>query len=191
MSLAQRIDGASVVNGPATGADYWNLPDGVRCELMGGKLYDMAPPNREHQRIVGGLYFTLRSHVEAHGGPCEVDMAPFAVNLKGDDSVLVEPDVLVVCDSAKLSERGCESAPDLVVEVASPSNWRVDYFKKMPLYEEAGVREYWIVDPRTRSTAVYRFASEERPLATYPFDAPVPVGIWDGACSVVMADLLK
>ena len=175
--------------GRRVAADYWNQPAGRRAELVDGELYDMAPPSRAHQRVVFGIAHAMRSHVEARGGSCEVDVAPFAVNLRGDESVFVEPDVLMVCDPSKLSDRGCEGAPDLVAEVVSPSNWKMDYFRKVVLYEAAGVREYWIVDPRCEQVAVYRF-TEPNPLATYAFADQVPVGIWDGACKISVADLL-
>ena len=172
-----------------TSEDYWSLPDGRRAELIDGELYDMAPPNRRHQRIVGGIHHAIMSHIDVHGGPCEVYMAPFAVNLDANDKTWVEPDVLVVCDPAKLSDRGCEGAPDLVVEVVSPSSRQRDYLLKACRYQEAGVREYWIVDPELGRTTVYRY--EGAPLApvVYPFDVPVPVGIFEGALEVGLTAL--
>lgn len=178
--------------GPYTAEDYWNLPEGRRAELINGWLYDMAAPSRVHQRIVLGLARAFADYIDAHGGPCEVNVAPFAVNLFGDDSEFVEPDVTVVCDPAKLSDRGCEGAPDLVIEVVSPSCRTHDYLKKANLYEQAGVREYWIVDPETTQTAVYRYGSADPAalrLAIYPFDQPVPATIWDNF-SVTLTDLL-
>ena len=174
-----------------TADDYWNLPDGTRAELIDGRLYDMTPPSRIHQDIVGGIYAELRAHTREHGGPCRVYPAPFAVNLRADDSTYVEPDVSVICDPAKLSERGCEGAPDLVVEVVSPSSQSRDYFKKAGLYESAGVKEYWIVDPACQKTTVCRFTAETGPLAIFRFDEPIPVGIWDNAVNIIVAELLR
>lgn len=178
--------------GPYAAQNYWDLPEGRRAELINGELYDLASPSRTHQRIVLGTAYAMQRYVEEHDGPCEVNVAPLAVNLFGDDSVLVEPDVLVVCDPGKLSDRGCEGAPDLVVEVVSPSMRTHDYLRKAVLYERAGVQEYWIVDPETRQTAVYRYGSGDPDalrLALYPFDGPVPAGIWDGF-SLTIASLL-
>lgn len=173
-----------------TAQDYWNLPDGVRAELIDGELYDMAPPSRVHQDVAFGIAHALRSHVDAKGGSCRVYMAPFAVNLFGDDSTFVEPDVSVVRDPGKFSDRGCEGAPDLVVEVASPSSWRMDYFRKAGLYERAGVGEYWIVNPATGLTNVYRYNVADGPrLMAYRFDEPVPVGLWE-ELSIVISELL-
>ena len=114
-----------------TAQDYWALPEGTRAELIDGELYSMAPPSRKHQEIVSGLVWLLRDYIQHKGGPCKAYVSPFAVNLNADDSTYVEPDVLVVCDSSKLSDRGCEGAPDFVVEVVSPSSVRMDYVKKL------------------------------------------------------------
>lgn len=176
-----------------TAHDYWNLPAGVRAELIDGKLYDMAPPSFTHQMIVGGLTQALRNHVKANNGPCKVVPAPFAVNLFADETTYLEPDVSVICDPSKISERGCEGAPDLVVEVVSPSSRRMDYLIKAARYEQAHVREYWIVDPMQKQTFVYcfyRYDSERGWATTYPFDKPIPVGIWDGAASIAVAELV-
>lgn len=185
MSLP-KIDAAT----SCTADDYWNLPDGTRAELIGGKLYDMTPPSRIHQDIAFGIASELRAFTRKHGGPCRVYPAPFAVNLHADDTTYVEPDVSVICDPAKLSERGCEGAPDLVVEVVSPSSQKRDYITKYGLYSSAGVHEYWIVDPACDKTVVCRFDVEKEPLAIYSFDEPVPVGIWDNAVSITVAELL-
>lgn len=104
---------------------------------------------------------------------------PFAVNLFADDSTFVEPDISVVCDRDKLSDRGCEGAPDFVVEVVSPGNPGMDYFSKLNLYREAGVREYWICDPRKSRVLAYDFASEDGP-DVYAFDVPVPSAVLPG-----------
>lgn len=172
-----------------TAEDYWNLPDGVRAELIDGQLYDMAPPSWIHQKIVSGLVWKLRDYVEGHGGPCQVVSSPVAVNLDANDETWVEPDVIVVCDPAKVSERGCEGAPDLVIEVVSPSSISRDYFIKAGKYRQAGVREYWIVDPDTRKTTVYRYGPESPVLSVFSFDDSTPVGIFDGL-EVAVADLL-
>lgn len=170
-----------------TAEDYWNLPDGQRAELIGGELYGMASPTWTHQRLVGGLYRILGEHIDAKKLPCVAIVAPFAVNLFADDSTFVEPDMLVVCDKNKLSDRACEGAPDLVVEVVSPSSRHMDYAKKNALYSEAGVREYWIVDPERRRTTVYRYEEDAAPQIL-PFDVPVESGICPGF-QAVMAEL--
>lgn len=116
-------------------------------------------------------------HISSHGGSCKVYPAPFAVNLFADESTFVEPDVSVICDASKLSDRGCEGAPDMVIEVVSPSNPEMDYVSKLNLYREAGVREYWICDPQRERTLAYGFGTEAI-MALYAFDKPVPSSIF-------------
>lgn len=177
--------------GPYTSEDYWSLPDGMRAELIDGNLYNMTPPSWTHQRIVAGLVTSLSTHIRAHGGTCQVVPAPVAVNLEADDSTWVEPDVVVVCDPSKISERGCEGTPDLVVEVVSPSSASRDYFLKAGRYQRAGVREYWIVDPATEQVTVYRYDGENSPhLSVHRFDEPAAVGIFDGL-TIAVAELLR
>lgn len=177
--------------GEYTSADYWSLPDGVRAELIDGELYSMTPPSWTHQRVVAGFVTCLSTHIRERGGACQVVSAPVAVNLEANDRTWVEPDVVVVCDPAKISERGCEGAPDLVVEVVSPSSVSMDYYVKAGRYQRAGVREYWIVDPSTEQVTVYRYEGEESPrLSTHRFDEPVAVGIFDGL-AITVAELLR
>lgn len=167
------------------------MPEGTRAELIDGELYNMAPPNREHQEIVSGLIWLLYDYIQRKGGPCRAYVSPFAVNLNADDSTYVGPDVLVVCDPAKLSDRGCEGAPDFVVEVVSPSSVCMDYVKKLNLYLEAGVREYWIVDPDKAMTTVYHFGEDHFAPIIYPFNVAVPVGIYQGELKANIAELLR
>lgn len=175
---------------PRTAADYWSLPDGERAELIDGSLYAMTPPNRRHQDVVFGIGRALANYVDACGGPCRVYVAPLAVNLTADDTTWVEPDVLVVCDPGKLSDRGCEGAPDFIAEVVSPSNRAHDYLVKAVLYEKAGVREYWVVDPDYGRTTAYRYATTGPMPLIYPFAVPVPVDIYGGELEIRMADLV-
>ena len=172
-----------------TSEDYWNLPDGERAELIDGVLYGMAPPNFRHQKFVSELHHVLMSHVKSQKGRCEVMLAPYAVNLMGDDKKWVEPDISVICDRDKLSDRGCEGAPDFIIEVVSPGSRRMDYAVKMNLYADAGVREYWIVDPMKNRTTVYLFEEDFAPLV-FPFDRDITVGIY-GSLSINVALLLQ
>lgn len=140
-----------------TVADYLRWPDELRCELIDGVIYDMAPaPTLAHQNAVGGLYACLRTALQTSteerdksgggGGPCQVFMSPVDVVL-GPDSV-VQPDLIVVCDPAKLANgKNVQGAPELVVEVLSPATSVKDRREKKQLYERAGVKEYLLVDP--------------------------------------------
>ncbi len=162
-----------------TAEDYWALPEGVRAELIDGELWDLASPSRIHQEIVLEVSVRLKNHIDSHGGSCKVYSAPFAVNLFADDTTFVEPDVSVVCDRDKLSDRGCEGAPDFVVEVVSPSNPEMDDISKLSLYREAGVREYWICDPQRKRVLAYRFDTAAV-MDTYAFTQTVPAMVFPG-----------
>jgi Uma2 family endonuclease len=162
-----------------TAEDYWALPEGERAELIDGELWALAVPSRTHQEIVMKLSRTIDTYIDDRGGACKVYPAPFAVNLFGDDSAFVEPDISVVCDRGKLTDRGCEGAPDMIVEVVSPSNPEMDYVSKLHFYREAGVCEYWICDPMKERTLVYDFGTEGV-MSMYAFTASVPSAIFPG-----------
>ena len=141
-------------------ADALAWDEQERIELIDGYPVMMAPPNRAHQKISGELFGQLRDYLK--GKKCEVYAAPFAVRLFEQDGdrpedvdTLVEPDVSVVCDPSKLDDTGCRGAPDLVMEVLSPSTTRHDRFTKFNLYQRAGVREYWIIDLADKSVQVF------------------------------------
>lgn len=172
-----------------TSEDYWNLPDGERAELIDGKLYAMAPPSRIHQELVSQFTKAIGNYIDQHNGNCKVYPAPFAVNLNANDETYVEPDISVICDKNKLDDRGCKGAPDLVIEVVSPSSRKMDYRTKMTLYADAGVREYWIVDPEKERTTVYLYEEDAAPTII-PFNQPVPVGIYTDL-EITISDLLK
>lgn len=162
-----------------TAEDYWSLPRGQRAELIDGELWDLAAPSRAHQFVQAKLVSSLVSFIDEHHGNCQVYGAPFAVNLFSDDTTFLEPDVSVVCDHSKLSDRGCEGAPDFVIEIVSPSSRHMDYRTKQDLYDRAGVREYWVVDPSMSRTTVFRFESDPAPMI-YSFDKPVASQVLPG-----------
>ena len=143
-------------------ADYllWQFQE--RIELFKGKLFPMAAPSMYHQRYSARMTFPIQTFLQ--GKSCELFVAPFDVRLPdsqrkpkfdGDIYTVVQPDLCVVCDATKLDKRGCLGAPDLMVEILSPGNTRVEMDNKFRLYEEAGVREYWIVEPDDKFVLVY------------------------------------
>lgn len=159
--------------------DYiYSLPDGERAELIDGQVYNMTPPRRKHQRISGRLYLEIANYIASKGGSCEAYAAPFAVFLNNDQYTYVEPDISVICDKSKLDEYGCNGAPDWIIEIVSPASKRMDYFTKLFKYREAGVREYWIVDPDRKEITVYNF-EEEGDILTYTFSDNVKAGIYE------------
>jgi len=142
--------------------DYLNWPDEGRWEIIDGIPYNMSPaPLRIHQEISGELFFQIRSYLQ--GKNCKVYSAPFDVRLFKENNYddkkvinVVQPDITVVCDESKLDEKGAKGTPDLIMEIVSQSSTFVDYVKKLNLYGEFGVKEYWIVNPVKRNVLVYR-----------------------------------
>lgn len=168
--------------------DIYALPEGQRAELIDGQIYDMAPPNTMHQRIVMNLSRKIANYIESRKGTCEVFPAPFAVFPKKDSKNYVEPDISVICDKDKLDDRGCNGAPDWIIEIVSPSSRKHDYTTKTTLYSETGVREYWIVDPAKERVTVYFYEEDVAPVL-YTFDLPIPCGIFP-ELTISIADLL-
>ena len=158
--------------------DIYNLPDGQRAELIDGDMYMMAPPSRIHQRISTRLVSVIDHYITGKHGECEVYAAPFAVFLNKDDKNYVEPDISVICDKNKLSDRGCEGAPDWIIEIVSPSSHRMDYQVKLFKYRTAGVREYWVINPSTETVMVYGFENDAN-SGQFRFDQPIPSTIYD------------
>ncbi|MFQ6819453.1 MAG: Uma2 family endonuclease [Blautia sp.] len=156
--------------------DIYALPDGTRAELIDGQIYYMAPPSRRHQQILGSLYRKIADYIDGKQGACEVDIAPFAVFLNDDDINYVEPDISVICDKNKLTDKGCVGAPDWIIEVVSPGSRRMDYYTKLFKYRTAGVREYWLVDPDKNRILVYNFEKED--TGEYSFSDIIHVGIY-------------
>lgn len=158
--------------------DIYALPDGERAELIDGQIYYMAPPSRNHQKIVGKLFTTIANYIESNNGSCEPYMAPFAVFLNEGDKNYVEPDISVICDPNKLNDKGCVGAPDWIIEIVSPGSRSMDYGTKLFKYRSAGVREYWIVEQEKNRVTVYNFSSDD--TAEYSFTDNIPVGIYPG-----------
>lgn len=158
--------------------DIYALPDGERAELIDGQIYYMAPPNTKHQRLVSDLHYQIKDYIRKNNGECEVFPAPFAVFLNEGDKNYVEPDISVICDKNKITDKGCNGAPDWVIEIVSPGSKSMDYFTKLFKYSSAGVREYWIVDPAKQRVMVYFF--EKKSVEEYSFGTEIPVGIYEG-----------
>ena len=157
--------------------DIYALPEGQRMELIDGQIYDMAPPSRRHQKISSKLHQAIANYIDSKSGECEVYAAPFAVFLNEDDHNYVEPDISVICDKNKLTDKGCNGAPDWIIEIVSTSSKRMDYLIKLFKYRDAGVKEYWIVDPEKNRITVYNFVNDT--IEEYSFGDDVPVGIYE------------
>ena len=170
--------------------DYiYSLPEGERAELIDGVIYNMVPPNRIHQKLVSQFTKAIGQYIDKNNGDCEVYPAPFAVFLNADDRNYVEPDISVICDKDKLNDKGCNGAPDWIIEIISPSTKRIDYGIKLLKYRTAGVREYWIVNPLTNTVNVYNFEKEEQ-SDQYSFEDDIEVCIYDDLI-INISELLK
>lgn len=159
-------------------------------ELINGEIVYLASPSTIHQRIVGFLYFSITSYIKANKGKCEAMLSPFDVRLN-DDTVVI-PDVSIICDSSKINDKRCNGSPDWIIEVAS-SNRFDDFYRKLLLYRENGVREYWIVDPKNEKTLVYFFDEGDFPCI-YTFEQPILVNIYKNnpvQLSINISELLK
>ena len=153
--------------------DYlkWHFKE--RVELIKGKIFKMSPaPSRLHQQIVVQLTGLLWSFFRTR--PCQVFVAPFDVRLpvSGDSKgqlTVVQPDLCIICDNDKLDERGCVGAPDLIIEVLSPGNTQHEMNRKYDLYQEAGVKEYWLIEPKDKAIFVYVLNEEAKYIGLKPY----------------------
>ena len=167
---------------PNTIEDIYALPDGTRAELIDGRLYYIPTPTRTHQKITGEMYLAAAAYIKAHHKECEVYIAPFGVYLNGDDSLYVEPDLSIIRDTSRLSERGCMGAPDWIIEVVSAPSRKTDYAVKLNKYRQSGVKEYWIVDPSLRTVLTYVFDDNRdvEDADLYPFEAEIESSLFEG-----------
>ncbi|MBR1770759.1 MAG: Uma2 family endonuclease [Lachnospiraceae bacterium] len=180
--------------GDKTLEDYIALPEGTRVELIDGIFYDMASTSFGHQGISGEIRAVFSAYIKKNHGQCKT-VQDVDVQLFGDNKTVVRPDVFVVCDRKKITLNRLVGAPDLIVEVVSPGNWKIDVYVKKKKYMEAGVREYWLVFPNDRKVQVYCFAESQTPETTepkeYTFADKVPVGIWGGKCEVDFTEVYE
>lgn len=181
---------AGKVPGAYNVKDYEALPDDIRVELIDGVFYDMGAPSAIHQMIIGELFVRFTEYIRRRKGDCRVFLSPFDVRLDQDDHTIVEPDLSVFCSRNKVRHNGAFGAPDLVVEVLSPSTRHKDIEIKSIKYENAGVREYWMIDSDNRRVIVYPFEGDGYPRF-YSFESKVPVGIWDGNFEIDFAEIAE
>ena len=162
-----------------TEEDYYNLPENVSAELIDGQIYYMSAPSRVHQEILNFINTEINIYLRSKKGPCKVYPAPFAVKLfKDDDKTIVGPDISVICDPNKLTDRGCTGAPDWIIEIISPSTASHDYIQKLGLYADAGVREYWIVNPIKETIFVYHLEETRFEVIAYTFQDKIMANIY-------------
>jgi len=158
---------------------YETLPENRRAEVFEGVIYDMASPSQEHQTILTELLVSLRNYIRDKGGNCSVFPAPFDVKLNDAPLIIVQPDLMIVCDKDKLDGKRCNGAPDFIIEIVSPGNPSDDYIRKLYYYNHYGVREYWIVDPRCQKVIVYCLNQIDFEMEIYTFQDNIKVNIYD------------
>ena len=169
--------------------EIYALSEEKRAELIDGQIYETEPPSILQQRISIALANKIADYIDSKKGDCEVFPAPLAVFLNNDDTTYVEPDISVICNNNKIDDRGCNGAPDMIIEIVSKSSQRMDYLTKLFKYRTAGVREYWIVDPMKRTVLVYIFGENED-STQYVFEDDIPVGIYSDL-TINLSELLN
>lgn len=159
-------------------ADIEALPEGERAELIDGEMFRMDAPSLTHQDLLIQIAIEIGLYIRKKGGNCKVLPAPFAVYIKKDRYNYVEPDVSVICDRDRLNEKGCQGAPDWAIEILSPSSVKMDYVRKVKLYHEAGVREYWVVDAEKETVTIYEAGHWDEPIQ-HSFSERIKAGIFE------------
>lgn len=180
--------------GEYTLEDYYALPEDKRYELIDGVLYEMTAPTTLHQIIALQMCYQIEKFIEGKEGSCMTYIAPVDVQLDCDDKTMVEPDVIILCDRSKDINRCIYGAPDFVAEVLSKSTRRKDIGVKTYKYANAGVREYWMIDPKDMKVIVYTFAQNddaEDTVSIFGFQDKIPVGIYNGELKIDFAKISK
>jgi Uma2 family endonuclease len=176
--------------GEYTLQDYYAVPADRRVELIDGVIYDMTAPTTIHQIIQLQLSMVLNSYIQSRGGSCIAMSAPTDVQLDNDEKTMIQPDVFVVCDRSKFTRTCIKGAPDFVIEILSPSTKKKDTFIKAQKYLDAGVREYWLVDPDRLKIIAYVIGQDGNICPTiYGFSDQVPVAIFDNDCIIDFAKI--
>ena len=173
-----------------TYADYLAWMDDKARELIDGFIKMLPAPRDIHVEVCFEIAWHLKSIVKRNQGRCKIRPAPFDVRLPqngetANDKIytVVQPDISVICDLSKLDERGCLGAPDMIVEILSPSTAKKDMTEKFVLYEKSGVKEYWIVHPKDKSIHVFLLQNDGKynDGTLYELEGKVPVHIFENA----------
>ena len=171
-----------------TYADYLTWMDDVRRELIEGFIKLFPAPRPAHAKISFNITWNLGAIIQKNKGRCEVYYAPFDVRLPKNGETaydkiytVVQPDICVICDLSKIDDRGCYGAPDMIIEIISPSTGKRDLNEKFALYEESGVKEYWVVYPDSKAITVFLLQDDGKYDAgsVYEFEGQVPIHIFD------------
>lgn len=178
--------------GTYTLEDYLAFPEEQRVELIDGVIYDMGAPTSVHQMITGEVFRQVSNYIHEKKVPCIPFSAPTDVQLNCDNRTIVQPDLLIVCDRSKINRNRVFGAPDFVLEVLSPSTKNKDIFIKSTKYMEAGVKEYWIVDPMKKTIMTYDFRTPEDALIRmYTFEDKVAMALSEGELVIDFSEIAE
>ena len=177
--------------GEYTIEDYYALPDDRRVELIDGVIYDMSAPESVHQRLIGEIYFEIKAYINKKGGSCIPFLSPIDVRLDCDDKTMVQPDLIIVCDESKIKKWGIMGAPEFVLEIISKSTRKKDCTKKLQKYVDAGVKEYWILDPKRKLLLTYDLINEEHDNmpCIYPLEGKVGLALYNGELEIDLSEV--
>ncbi|KRQ86443.1 hypothetical protein ABG79_01645 [Caloramator mitchellensis] len=173
---------------PMTFKDYLAFPENSNIQIIDGIPYNMSPsPSRVHQKIIVELVTLINNHLKAINSSCEVYSAPLDVIFVGENENMfsskdvVQPDIFVVCDKSKLSDKGVVGSPDFIIEIVSPSSASIDYVKKLNLYNHYKVKEYWIINPNNQKILVYKLQEDKEfgPPEQFTFEDEVKIDLLD------------
>ena len=168
--------------------EYLSWDEDVRAELYEGMLIMMAPPVQRHQGMLSEMHGQLWQFLKDK--PCKVYPAPFGVRLSEQEDTIFEPDIVVICDKSKLDGKICHGAPDMVIEILSPSTARMDRIYKFQKYQQAGVMEYWIVDPDLNMLQASILKDGAYITTVYDEEDDAPVSVLEG-CVIHLADVFS
>lgn len=174
--------------GEYTLEEYEAIPDEYRVELIDGVIYDLNTPTTIHQQLAFEISIRLREYIRQNKGLCMVLPSPVSVQLDEDDRTMIQPDVVICCDRDKILRSHVYGAPDMVIEILSPSTRKKDMGLKLKKYITARVREYWMVDPDKKKVVVYDLEHNELPVI-YGFEDQVPVKIFDEKCQIDFSEI--
>ena len=188
MEPAVAYDVTRKKQGEYTLDDYYSLPDDRRVELIDGVIYDMGVPTFLHQMVAGKVYYEVTKYIEGRGGKCIPALSPVDVCLDCDNKTMVQPDMISLCDKSSIKRWGIMGTPDFVLEVLSDSTRSKDCTMKLEKYTDAGVKEYWIIDPNKQQLIVYDYINGDFPVH-YSLDQKVGMALYDGKLEIDLNEI--
>lgn len=176
--------------GQYTLEDYYAWPKEQRVELIDGAIHVMEAPGFVHQRIAGKILSRLDAYIEKKGGECIPLLSPIDVRLDCDDRTMVQPDLIILCDRSKIKRWGIMGAPDFILEILSQATRKKDCTKKLQKYSDAGVKEYWIIDPEKKLLLTYDFIHNNMPCF-HPLTGRAELALYGGELQIDLDEIAE